>query len=203
MSDNIFNKVKEFPNRIRACAEKKYLMLLFSALFYIGGIIAGIFIDKDGVLFGYCTNNAQNYYCMIMFQENSAFSLFFSHMAASAGYFAIFFLFGITIFLYPLTLIVHFYRGYVFGGALVAFYSLFGAQGLVICLFTVVPLNIITTFALILVSPCSELCKCNDRKKFICSHGTNVILLFIIAVLGGIIELLFLVLLLRPMSFLL
>lgn len=202
MGDIFIKRVKFFPSTIKSCAEKKFVLLLVSSIAFIAGVVVGLFIDKNSSLFGYCTYNAENYYCLIMFKENNAATTFFIHALSGFGYFAIFFVFGTTIFLFPLSVAVTAYRGYIFGGALVAFASIYGAQGVIIFLFTLFPQNIILTLALIFVSPCAELFKCSGKKKFFINHSINTLILFVVSILGGLVELLLLVLLLRPMNFL-
>lgn len=182
-------------------AHKLYSIALAAS--FVAGVVAGLILAcaEEKALFA---GNAVDFLIMSLGKDYSVFKLFFVRILTDIGFFLLFFVFGLTVWLYPLHFILIVYRGYVLGAAAIVFFSCFKITGAVLFIFAVFVQNVVTTLGLILFSIhgfhiCCSSKECGkfDFRNYAVALGIG----FTVSLLGALIELIMLGLVLRPLNF--
>ncbi len=190
--------IKEYRSILKK--EKKYLIFLICcvAVGFFVGIILHKALEKQ-VLVG----NIANFYINALSIDGSFLSISFANLFLDLVLVLLFYLFSLSVYLYPFKAFVLFYFSYVLGGALAVFISFLGISGLFLFLFSVLLHSVIACFSLVLFS---VLCYHQDKT---CKSKTKIkeikfkllIVSFVIMLAGVLISSLFLIAFLRPINF--
>ncbi len=201
MSKFFVLNVKNIIWLVKNSFEKKLFLYILQGAALIIGIILGATVNITPFIYRYYATNAQNYYSLVMYANSSCTSVLFERIASNLGYFIIYFVLGLAGALFAVSLLITAYRGYVLGLVAGIFASQFGLTGILIFVFLVMIQNLITSaalcFAIILGSELKKIC-CKD---FIANYAVICAALYIVSLVGALIEALILGLLLRPLNF--
>ncbi|MBQ9709088.1 MAG: hypothetical protein IJV67_00510 [Clostridia bacterium] len=203
MGNYFFGSVKCLKDDLEMQAKRNSVLLVVQFCALAIGIILGIIFKPTSFIYDYYSVNAENYYCIAMGQDSSAFSVLLNRVFVNLGYFIICFVLSLSVWLYPCAVLITVYRGFVLSLTLTVFSLHFGISGVLIGVFIVLPQNVITTIALMLFSTvsCFKLKKGKLDINALKKNGKYVAVFYVISFVGALIEFLVLFLLLRPMSF--
>ncbi len=199
MSNFIFSTANTVKNDVRDAIDKKTLFFAIQILAFTVGLALAFVFKPTVFISEYLTENAENYYCAVMYADTGIFSIFFNRVVVNFGYFIIITGIGFVSFLFPLSTLIIAYRGYILGLTVCIFYSTFGLTGILIAVFMIMPQNIITTLAMILLSGMALYLKKN--RPFFKAYLLYALLIYTVSLIGALIEIIILGLLLRPMNF--
>ncbi len=198
----IFNLEAIFKRYKSIIENKKWYTISLIAV-YVLGIVLGVifFSEHEKVLFA---DNVLDFLVLALCKSSSPISLFWSRIINALALFTLFALTSLTIYLSPLHYFIIIYRGYVLGAAGIVFITNFKITGLVLFVFCVFLQNLITTLSLILYSTIAyklsdnfDKCKNFNYKAYVFAS----FVFFLISVIGALIELILLLLILRPLNF--
>lgn len=201
MTNVFFNKVKNFPFQVRKCLDKKFYLFVFFVLVYLVSTAIGVFTDKESTFYEYSYNGVKNFYNLFFNDKASIASLLFSILLTSICFFAVFYALSLSVYLYPLAVILLLYRGVAFGCSLISFFSMLGTAGIAVIIFIVIPLNLVVTLGLIvcLCLPCT--CEKNSFKEKAFDYALNAFLLFNTCYIVCAVALIISYVILRPIYF--
>ena len=180
--------------------DKPILFFIQTAAFGAGIIIACVFKNRP-FMYDYYYTNAKNYYSAVMYYDSSCMGIIIGRVLSNLGYFAVFFVLGLSGILFPIGSLLTAYRGYIFGLTAGIFASAFGFTGVLIFILLILPQNLITTAAINLCLLLSFSVKKTCGKNFIAEYAVLCLIGYAISLLGAIFEALVLFLLLRPLNF--
>jgi len=185
--------------------DNKILIISFSLLFLIG-LFIGIFIRKSATINIYYIEYTENYYYGIFCQSQSVFSILFSRIINNLLFFSIIILLSLSIYLIPVHFIIIFYRGFILGVVCVIIFTTYSINGIFLTILVVVPQNIITTFFLI-ISIITGIGQAKIIKRQHCYFNfktfiLEIFILFLLSLLGALLELVVISFILRPLNFL-
>ena len=202
MGNFSFVKTEYLKNTVKEAFDKKTVLFILHALALAVGLILGAVTEPTKFIFRYYSENADNYYAVIMFRDSSAFTIFLTRILSNFGFFVLGYLIGFSVALFPVSMIVTAYRGYILSFTVALFGARYGFTGVMISVFLISPQNLITSVALTVCSVVSVLLKKKCKgKEFIINHGVFCGLGYVLSLVGAIIEILILGLLLRPLNF--
>ncbi len=202
MSNFLFAPLAGFKDEIKKIFDKKLLFVVLQAAALVVGVILGIAIEPTRFIRDYYKTNAENYYALIMFSNSSGFSLLLERITVNLGYFAVFFALGMSVFLFPVSMLITAYRGFVLSLTIGIFGAEFGMTGVLIACFVLVPQNLIVTVCLALLPVIPIGCKsAGGIKCFVRRYAVCAAILYLVSLAGALVEALILCLLLRPMNF--
>jgi len=202
MGNFISEKVRGVKDILKDTLDKRFIFIIIHLAAFALGIIIGITTEPTVFIFNYYSDNAKNYYRIVMYAESSCFNILLERIISNLGYFLVFAALGILPALLPLCALITAYRGFILTLTIKIFAAQFGLTGILLCCFLILPQNLITTIALIVCSVTFPSIKkrCDGKKAFV-----NYLLLcaaaYAVSIAGAIIETLILCLLLRPMNF--
>ena len=202
MGNFSFVKKEYLKNTVKEAFDKKTVLFVLHALALAAGLVLGAVTEPTKFIFRYYSENADNYYAVIMYRDSSVFAIFLTRMISDLGFFALGYLLGLSAVLFPVGLTVTAYRGYILSFTVALFGVRYGFTGVMISVFLILPQNLITTIALTVCSVVSAVLKKKRKgKEFYIEYGVFCALGYALSLVGALIELLILGLLLRPLNF--
>ncbi len=180
--------------------EKKYFYFIVGLCLL--GFFIGIFLHKI-IEREVLVENVCNFYIQSMSINGSSLSIIFANFFIDVALISLFFIFSLSVYLYPLKALILFYFSYVLGAALTVFISVLGISGLFLYLFTVFLHAIFTFYALIIFSVSSyNLDKTCKTKKGVSDRKLKLLVFCLLVMLIGVlITAILLICVLRPFNF--
>lgn len=135
------------------CRRNKSALLIFAAAFVLGFIL-GLIFGGAGVYTDVIFHDSINFSMMIFGGEIGFFAIAARGFVINLQYFALVFIFSLSVFFVPLHYVFISYKGYVLGAAAVVFTRVLGAHGFCNLLILVLPQQIILLFLSAFLSAC-------------------------------------------------
>ncbi|MBP5307612.1 MAG: stage II sporulation protein M [Clostridia bacterium] len=202
MSKFFSEKTRDLKELLKETFDKRLVFILLALFVLAVGIIVGAVTDPTPFIYDYYAGNAQNYHYATMYAESSPINILIERTAVNLGYFAVIFALSLIPALFPISLIIMAYRGFILSLTVRIFLSQFGMTGMLTACFLILPQNVITSVSLIVCAVATPLIKKRCvGKKYITNCLLFCALFYAISLSGAIFETLVLSLLIRPLNF--
>ncbi len=194
--------MKPIQRYIDKLKQNKILVILLSGCFLAGmifGVILPNFNEKD-----FFRQNAFNIVCQSLTSGGKVSALVFNRLFSDIFCLLVIYVLGTTLVFLPVNFFLVIYRGYIQGAVMSGLLSCFGITGIILYLFIVFLQSVISTFALILMTICAydlHKKKCKRKIKVFDYLTCEVIICFLIVVLSLVLQVLLLLLFLKPMNY--
>ncbi len=174
------------------------VLAIISLILFVLGVVLGAFLPLNDTINTTFTEQVNNYYIFIIGNEFSSFSFFIKRILNAVIFLFVIFLLLTNKYTFYLSLLLLLYRGYIFGLSFKFFILKLGLNGLIFYIFTILIQQLFLNFAILLfVLWANELI-----KKSNCNYVNNLfkigVYVFLISILGIIIEFIILNFILRP-----
>jgi|GEM_PF-3164385 len=182
----------------RLLNEKLYLISL-AAAFAVGIVVGVLFNTRYEKTF--IISGVIDFYINALTVKGNMSALFFGNVFSGTCILLLFFALSFVSVLFPIYYLFLFYRGYILGLAAGIFLSKFGINGLMLFIFAVMIGNIVTSAALIVFAALTrrrKVDKCKLKKNEVTKY---FLLCLALSLVGAIFELVFTLLILRPLNF--
>lgn len=191
---------------IKCSLDKHKILLLFSVLLFISGIICGIVIDKPLSMDLYYREYCSDMIYKIISKDYSIFLLLLSRIL-NYTLILVFCIFGgVIVYCIPINLIIIFYKGFIFGTACAIMISVYSLSGIIILLLVLLPQYFIFCGILSLLI-CSAYENAVNNKRSHCiavqSFLKIILVAWIASVACAILEFVTVLAVIRPLNFIL
>ncbi len=182
---------------------KRKLLFVIPLAVFIVFVFLGAILPKEQEKFFY-SDSTVNIFIVSLSYGGKISKLLLNRIFADIFCLVLFYITSYSIFLMPLNLLIIAYKGYVLGAIMIAIISNFGFTGVMLFFFGVLIQNIISLFALIVMTSASFYNKilspkCNSSLK---SDMLKVFLLSgVLIILSVIVQLISIMLFLRPFNY--
>lgn len=166
---------------------------------FSSGIILGIFVRSEDFLdvIGFLSTD----YFLVIFGKDSISSIFVSRCLNNLTMIVILSICFFTKYLIPLNYLFLCYRGFVFGSVIFYVGMSFGVAGVLLVIFLIIPIQFISNFIFIIASvnaiTYAKKRYCDSIWIFVLSVAT----VFLLSVLSAVLESAIVVIIIRPLNF--
>lgn len=175
--------------------EKAFFYIIFILFFAVGAVLGVIFSTK---IFSDFTIVFSTDYFLIVFSKEPLWQILFSRTINAFFLCLVMSLCFLTPFLVILDFAAIVYRGYLFGLVMSNVVSLYGVAGLLLLIFLLIPIQFCAHFLFISCSVNALIC---NKEKIIGVFIKRVLLIFAICIFLALVEMLLIVIFIRPLSF--
>ncbi|MDD4003504.1 MAG: hypothetical protein PHE12_04830 [Clostridia bacterium] len=177
-------------------------LLIFAAVF-IAGFVLGLILGSGGIYNDIIFNDSINFTVLIFSGKASFFAIIARGFLVNLQYFALIFIFSLSVYFIPLHYVFICYKGYVLGAAAVVFTKVLGVHGFCNLLILVLPQQLILLLCLCLficsahkdIISCKSFTFIGERAKCCCVY-------FFISLSNIIVQLALIYVIIKPFNIL-
>ncbi len=192
----------KFLSKYLKVIERSKIQLILLSVAFFGGIILGAILPsfEEKIFF---SDNTVNLFVNSLISGGKVSAVFLNRLFVDIFCLGIFYIASFNIFLISINVIIIMYRGYVIGALFVALISNFGITGFMLYIAVVLLQSLISTaslifFTLVIIDRFKvKKCKPNFQYDLL----TPLVIAFIVIILSILLQVVMLLMFLRPMNY--